>query len=875
MGSSLDPSTTSDGKPTKYFFGWVAAQAPLVIALILGRKQAQDNLAAAGAITAVWMAMTSFLTRLVKELEDDAVHSTARFIRAIPRASADLARRLLEAGTVWLTRRGFTRRYCRFLKTTYGLFNDRGLGLINSNRLDLDRVYVELRASTDPQLARPAANPLGRDIRGSVSFWDHLRSLREGITMVIVGVPGSGKTTLLHHVLLTFARNRQWRFRMRTRLPFFIPLHKAVPLIVEGAETNSATLAKVLASVLENTLQGLGTLPEKWLDREVKNGRCLFLFDGLDEVADPVSRRAVSAWVDTQTASLDHQRHLFVVTARPLGYKEAPLARPHVLEVQPFSYDDSCRFIHKWYLANEIVSHGNRCDEDVRIRAKSGSADLISRLGASSRLADLMVNPLLLTMVCMVHRYQGALPGNRGELYQEICQVLLERWRQSRGFQDTVRAGQKLDVLRPLAAHLMQSHVRNFSLDDPAIRAVVEPPFALIGIPTPPRDGRDALTTFFLSLQASSGLILELSTGPSGRWCFAHHTFQEFLCAEHWNATPASTPESFSPIVVDAWWREALLLYSARAKDASPIARAAVDSSNEEAHAFAFALLEEKPSLTADVRQDIEHKLIDALHSRNIATFMPAARAFLRRRVDSDYRRLDEQNEISPWVSNVEYQIFLLADNELHTPLHWRGKWFSSEPQAPCLGMTALAADTFCQWLDLTFPQWKHGLVTTLDVPGTIPNLVSLRPGQARDAEVRNGVIQIAIALDLALDRARALALDLARDHALALALDLARHFDLTGDLARALGRGFSGDRLGPSTPKQPEWSDFLQGRHDWRSIGKHAIAILGESNAKLVSKEIAVLELWLDEIEARQQGLKEPVEGIRVIRQRRITRTG
>ena len=63
----------------------------------------------------------------------------------------------------------------------------------------------------------------------------------------------------------------------------------------------------------------------------------------------------------------------------------------------------------------------------VRIQASESAAGLLKLLRDNPALYDLTVNPLLLTMIATVHRYRGALPGSRADLYGEICQVMLSR----------------------------------------------------------------------------------------------------------------------------------------------------------------------------------------------------------------------------------------------------------------------------------------------------------------------------------------------------------------------------------------------------------------------------------------------------------------
>jgi predicted NACHT family NTPase len=125
---------------------------------------------------------------------------------------------------------------------------------------------------------------------------------------------------------------------------------------------------------------------------------------------------------------------------------------------------------------------------------------------------------LLLTMVAMVHRYHGALPGSRIELYAEICQVLLGRWRQAKGVKDKLSAEQKLVVLRPLAAQMMTNRIREITVS--SAKEIIGSPLERVGM------NRDEAERFLSETQSGSGLLLERE---AGRWSFAHLTFQEFL----------------------------------------------------------------------------------------------------------------------------------------------------------------------------------------------------------------------------------------------------------------------------------------------------------------------------------------------------------
>ncbi|MGH8628656.1 MAG: hypothetical protein ACREYC_26440, partial [Gammaproteobacteria bacterium] len=81
-----------------------------------------------------WGALTGLGFRVWKEIENDAVKSIATKIRAMPIYAASLLGRLWDAYRGWLVAwsPGFERIYRKRVHEKYGIFNDRGLGLINA-----------------------------------------------------------------------------------------------------------------------------------------------------------------------------------------------------------------------------------------------------------------------------------------------------------------------------------------------------------------------------------------------------------------------------------------------------------------------------------------------------------------------------------------------------------------------------------------------------------------------------------------------------------------------------------------------------------------------------------------------------------------------
>ncbi|MGD9100726.1 MAG: transcriptional regulator, partial [Anaerolineae bacterium] len=224
------------------------------------------------------------------------------------------------------------------------------------------------------------------------------------------------------------------------------------------------TLAQAVRDSLAKTLGP--SAPAGWFEGQLERGRCLVMLDGLDEVADLETRQRVVKWVERQMVA--YARNRFIITSRPHGYRSNPLGRVAVLEVQPFTRKQVQRFVHNWYLANEVMS-SQKDDPGVHMKAREGAEDLLRRVRNTPALSDLSVNPLLLTMISTVHRYRSALPGRRVELYAEICEVFLGKRQEARGLTLDLTPAQKQRVLQPLAYHVMCEQKREIPQEEALI----------------------------------------------------------------------------------------------------------------------------------------------------------------------------------------------------------------------------------------------------------------------------------------------------------------------------------------------------------------------------------------------------------------------
>jgi hypothetical protein len=454
---------------------------------------------------------------------------------------------------------------------------------------ELSDVYVDVAlVSRAPHEA--SGNPLGQAVedaseRQSIS---QLLDRRSRAVLALVGQPGSGKSTLLVHAARHSAATAGRWLLGRRRVPVLLALREQAGLIV--AEP-TISLPDVIRAAVGSAA---GKEPGGWWERQLRRGRCLVLLDGLDEVPSADDRLAVADWIERQIAA--HPDNHFVVTSRSYDLLGPLTAQADVFVTQPFTAEQVQLFLDRWYLAAErhaTGASGGAAQRAVRIRAGESSARLTSLLREHPALNDLAVNPLLLTMMATAHRYRGALPDSRADLYGEICRVLLSRRGQAKDLPELVPWPAKQALLAALAFQMMRDHVS--SLPAGRVLEIVRPQVERF----PPSVTAEA----FLDDVSRNGLLVE---APAGRYAFTHLTFQEYLAARHVSANP-DLVKCLADNASDPWWRETILLYAATA-DASPIVRACLDSGTIPTLTLAFDCDEASTEMDPDLRQRLDRE---------------------------------------------------------------------------------------------------------------------------------------------------------------------------------------------------------------------------------------------------------------------------
>src|SRR5579872_7304816 len=464
---------------------------------------------------------------------------------------------------------GYGRRYRRWVRDSLRYLDVQDLATGGDHVPELGEVYVNVALVSR---TTPERHSIGE-------FLDR----RSPVILAVTGQPGSGKSTMLAD-----AARRSAQTGLRGRLG-----RRSIPILLalrEHAGQIVADPAIPLSDVVRDAVGGgAGREPGGWWGRQLRRGRCLILLDGLDEVARADDRIAVADWVGQQISA--YPGNHFVVTSRSYGLPGQLTDQADVFAIRPFTADQVQLFLDRWYLAAERHAtgiSGRTAQRAVLMRARESAARLTSLLRQHPALHDLAVNPLLLTMIATAHRYRGALPDSRADLYGEICHVLLARRTQAKDLPELLSWPAKQALVGTLAYQMMRDHVS--SLPSYRVLEILAPQLERF---SPSVTGEAVLDDI-----SRNGLFIE---SPSGGYSFAHLTFQEYLAAQHVSANPALV-KSLADSVSDPWWHEAILLYAATG-DASPIVRACLESGTIPALTLAFDCGEASTEIDPDLRQ--------------------------------------------------------------------------------------------------------------------------------------------------------------------------------------------------------------------------------------------------------------------------------
>ena len=143
----------------------------------------------------------------------------------------------------------------------------------------------------------------------------------------------------------------------------------------------------------------------------------LLVLDGLDEV--PTGKLAVFA--EMMQGRRELSKCHVVATARHEAGIKVRIHCDTLLQIEGFTEKDKREFIFKYFKDN-----------------KNFAEKLVSKLESDKNLRDVAANPLNTVLLCLIcEEFQGIFPESKTQLYVEIIQCILRRYRKKTGLPET------------------------------------------------------------------------------------------------------------------------------------------------------------------------------------------------------------------------------------------------------------------------------------------------------------------------------------------------------------------------------------------------------------------------------------------------------
>ncbi|MDZ7967616.1 MAG: NACHT domain-containing protein [Nostoc sp. DedSLP03] len=376
---------------------------------------------------------------------------------------------------------------------------------------------------------------------------------------VVLGEPGIGKTTLMSYFAVMLAEQQTEKLGLSADL-------ELLPILIRIRDLGKASTKNLLEYVrnFANSIH-VKELPKGFFEHWLEDGRALILLDGLDEIAKPSDRHEFVKIIHSFLGQYSQNRA--IITSRPAGYSREFFGTDEFPHYQLEKFDDSQidLFIQQWY--NSRLPNN---PEEAQQRQES----LKKALTAQERIKLLARNPLLLTIIALIHRYDAHLPRQRYKLYEQAVDTLLINWDVNKGIESWKLNYIKLDDIKILMQRLAYWIHSQGETGDKEGGTLIDRDELITQLSEYIREFNYQVKSH--QAKAESERLVNHITERCGllneqgqdRYAFVHKTFQEYLAGEEIRDRQSGDFNEVLNHIRDylhnSHWREVLLLLIAQ-----------------------------------------------------------------------------------------------------------------------------------------------------------------------------------------------------------------------------------------------------------------------------------------------------------------------
>jgi len=255
----------------------------------------------------------------------------------------------------------------------------------------------------EPELIEHTRQPSGQMQQEQARLENLLELVNKPYNVILVGEPGSGKTTALRHIALRVAE-------------------ESLKLGTEGRIPILSYLSNLHNDDVKGWIRKHCELPESYFDNYIKSGRCIFLWDALNEMPAKDEEEYTKKINALKKFMGDYPNNHFIWSCRRLDYlayrENLPLQQ---VEIVPLSDEQIRQFLYNLRGIGAGDAGERLLSQLETDRAQGGS------------LWELFRRPLMLELLYIVYiknrrnDRSEPIPKNRGRLFEEFVNILMMR----------------------------------------------------------------------------------------------------------------------------------------------------------------------------------------------------------------------------------------------------------------------------------------------------------------------------------------------------------------------------------------------------------------------------------------------------------------